>query len=287
MSVEKPLVTIAIPTFNRADRLTRTISSALAQTHGNIELIISDNASTDDTEALCTQFAAKDHRVQYVRHHSNLGPSANFNWLLSQGNGKYFMWLGDDDWIDPNYIEECLGQLASDQSLAVVGGNPFYYRPDGTSFSGRFFSILGSTPQTRIASYLFRVADNGIFYGLYRKDRMKQLKLTNVLAGDWFFICEVLVSGGFRMIRTTSVHRELGGASDSLRKLFRAYGFSQLAWLVPNVYFWRSFFGYLAHSPGLSGALSPTGWRLFIGAIILLRPISNIPYRLRRLLPLD
>ena len=79
MKLNMPLVTIGIPTYNRAEMLKRSIESALSQDYAMIEVIISDNASTDDTQGICQYFIKKDNRVKYVKQLSNKGPSTNFN----------------------------------------------------------------------------------------------------------------------------------------------------------------------------------------------------------------
>ena len=101
------LVTIAIPTFNRADgNLICALQSAISQTYKNIEIIVSDNCSSDDTEQVVKQF--KDPRLQYVRHPENIGANANFNFCLSQAKGDYFLLLHDDDLIDDDFVSVCM-----------------------------------------------------------------------------------------------------------------------------------------------------------------------------------
>lgn len=104
-----PLVTIAIPTYNRGDhRLHRVISAALLQSWKNIEVLISDNASTDNTEEIALSFT--DPRVRYIRQPSNIGANANFNFLLKEAKGKWFLLFHDDDMVDPDFIECCLAE---------------------------------------------------------------------------------------------------------------------------------------------------------------------------------
>ena len=102
-----PLVTIAIPTYNRADGyLKDAINSALSQTYGNIEIIVSDNCSEDNTKEIVENF--RDSRIRYFRHEKNIGANNNFNFCLNQAQGKYFMLLSDDDLIDADMIETCI-----------------------------------------------------------------------------------------------------------------------------------------------------------------------------------
>src|SRR5262249_32325356 len=99
------LVSIGLPTYNRADLLKRAVDSLLGQTYQNIELIISDNCSSDGTQRVCQEYAAKDRRVRYHRQKENIGLLAIASFVLREARGEYFMWPSDDDWWDPRFIE--------------------------------------------------------------------------------------------------------------------------------------------------------------------------------------
>jgi glycosyltransferase involved in cell wall biosynthesis len=102
-----PLVTIAIPTYNRADYyLQQSLASALSQSYQNIEIIVSDNCSTDNTQAFVRSFS--DPRLRYFRHDKNIGANNNFNYCLGQARGDYFVLLHDDDLIDEDFVEICM-----------------------------------------------------------------------------------------------------------------------------------------------------------------------------------
>lgn len=106
-SAAPPLVTIAIPTYNRAASfLPAALQSALAQRYPRLEILIADNASTDHTAALVR--AAGDQRLRYLRHERNIGAKRNFAYALEQARGDYFMMLHDDDAIDEDFLSTCL-----------------------------------------------------------------------------------------------------------------------------------------------------------------------------------
>ena len=106
-NLPNPMVTIGIPTYNRADGyLGQAIRSALNQKYSNMEVIISDNCSSDGTETLVREFS--DPRIRYHRHDTNIGANNNFNFLLKQARGEYFLLLHDDDLIDRDFVEVCI-----------------------------------------------------------------------------------------------------------------------------------------------------------------------------------
>ena len=117
-----PLVTIGIPTYNKADGfLKEAIQSALDQTYANIEIIVSDNCSTDNTTELIKQI--RDNRLEYNRHEVNIGPNNNFNYCLKQASGEYFLLLHDDDLIDHDFVEVCMqaADINSDYGIIRTG----------------------------------------------------------------------------------------------------------------------------------------------------------------------
>lgn len=102
-----PLVTIGIPTHNRVgDTLPKTLECALRQTYPNLEIVVSDNASTDATESYMSEI--EDPRVRYIRHPRNIGGNQNFNHCLEVARGTYFQLLHDDDLIDDDFVMVCM-----------------------------------------------------------------------------------------------------------------------------------------------------------------------------------
>lgn len=102
-----PLVTIAIPTYNRAHTYLRPcLESALAQTYSNVEILVSDNGSTDGTQAFVQSY--EDVRLRYFRQPKNIPPNDNFNFCLKQARGDYFLLLLDDEQIDLDFVEACM-----------------------------------------------------------------------------------------------------------------------------------------------------------------------------------
>src|SRR5580698_2368831 len=102
--------------------LERAMRSVLAQTHSNLELIVSDNVSSDDTETLCRSIAAEDSRVRYTRNVQNIGQLPNFNVLYGAFRSPYVMVLADDDWLEPDYLRRCLAALQKEPGCVAVSG---------------------------------------------------------------------------------------------------------------------------------------------------------------------
>jgi glycosyltransferase involved in cell wall biosynthesis len=114
----KPLVSIGMPVYNGEKFIREALDSLLAQTFTDFELIISDNASTDNTEAICLEYAAKDARIRYVRQPENRGVLFNFQFVLDEARGEYFMWSAHDDAWDNRWLEVLLPVSSVHQCLA-------------------------------------------------------------------------------------------------------------------------------------------------------------------------
>ena len=131
MTSHVPRVSIGMPVYNAENYLGEAIESLLAQTFQDFELIISDNASTDRTEAICREYAARDPRIRYERQAENQGAARNFNHVFERARGPYFKWAAHDDLHSPTFLARCVEVL--DRSPDVVWCHPrsTHVGPDG------------------------------------------------------------------------------------------------------------------------------------------------------------
>lgn len=119
-SPKKPLVSIGFYIWNGAACMRDALDSLLAQTFTDFELIISDNASADDTQTICEEYVKRDSRIRYIRQKENIGGYANADFVRHEARGKYFMWASHDDAWDKHFIEKCLGKFKEDQDAIGV-----------------------------------------------------------------------------------------------------------------------------------------------------------------------
>jgi glycosyltransferase involved in cell wall biosynthesis len=113
-----PRLTIAIPTVNRAGLLGRAIESALAQTSPDIEIIVSDNWSTDDTPVVIERYAGRGLRT--FRHPSTMPAVKHGQFLIEQAHGEFFVGLSDDDFLEPEFAAEVLALFDRHPELSFV-----------------------------------------------------------------------------------------------------------------------------------------------------------------------
>lgn len=110
--IKDPAVSVLIPTYNYARYLPEAIDSVLAQDFDDIEVIIADDASSDNTAEICEAYVSKDPRVRFIRHSQNLGMVENWNWCLRQARGRYIKYmLADDKFIQPYALRRLVEAL--------------------------------------------------------------------------------------------------------------------------------------------------------------------------------
>lgn len=128
MTEAYPLVTVMIPTYNQARYLPTAIESALGQDYPNLEVVISDDYSKDDSPNVVRKFLS-DKRVKYYRNNRNLGRVGNYRRTLCEyATGKYALNLDGDDWLsNPSYISKAVEILENNEKIAFVFGKQGRY----------------------------------------------------------------------------------------------------------------------------------------------------------------
>ena len=201
----KPNISIGMPVYNGAKTIEKAINSLLAQTYKDFELIISDNASDDETEIICQKFVGKDSRIHYIRQDKNIGLYQNENFLLSKATGKYFMFSCDDDWRSPDFLELNVTFLDSNSKF-VASTSPTCYEGEEKNPEKYIDFNLEGTLKERFVKFLQNSwYCHGIFFSLIRTEVIKDCKHLNFsYAGtDW--------SVNFFLLSKGQINRTKGG----------------------------------------------------------------------------
>lgn len=115
-----PLVSIGIPVRNGGVLLSTALEQLVSQTHTNLEIIISDNNSSDETAEICTRYKNSDSRIKYFRHLEELTALENFRFVVEKANADYFMWAAHDDRHTLNYVEVLLREMLKNNKASLV-----------------------------------------------------------------------------------------------------------------------------------------------------------------------
>jgi glycosyltransferase involved in cell wall biosynthesis len=171
-----PLVSVGLPTFNRADLLSRALESLVAQTYKNLEIVISDNSSSDQTPEVCEMYSSRYSWIRFRRQPTRVPPMLNFRTALELTSGRYFMWASDDDLWDSRFVEKLVAGLESDSSLALLSAEARYRLDDDTLLDffpeGEFW--YDPPPQTSFQRALSVLRHNfgNLIYGIYRREAL-------------------------------------------------------------------------------------------------------------------
>jgi glycosyltransferase involved in cell wall biosynthesis len=206
MPQPEPLVSIGLPVRNAGSTVSGVVKSVLAQDHENIELVISDNASTDDTEDVCRELARLDSRISYHRQRANIGLLNNFRYVIGAANGSFFRWIGDNDRLHPTFASRCLSVFADDPRAILVTTGISYTESDGTTRNTPYAgTAMGSDdPVERLAEMLrllnmhYSLIDP--IYGMIRRATVLPISRRNMLREDEVFAAKLALAGPWRHI---------------------------------------------------------------------------------------
>ena len=206
MSNPGTLVSIGLPVRNAGARVADVVRSVLAQDHPNVELLITDNGSTDDTEEVCRELAKNDDRIAYHRQPRNIGVMNNFVYAIGAAKGRYFRWIGDDDRLEPGFVSRCLDVFESDPRLILVTTGIAYVGPDGTAESAPYTgsALASDDPVDRFVEMLRLLNESHLIidplYGMARRETVAALPRRNMLREDEVFAAKMALAGPWRHI---------------------------------------------------------------------------------------
>lgn len=255
-SLEHPRLVLGLPVYNGEDYLRVALDSILNQTFTDFNLIIGDNASTDNTAAICQEYANRDQRVFYYRHEKNLGCGGNHNFVFQPNGAEYFKWVAHDDVLDPDYLRQCIEVLDQHPEVVIVhsrskviderghqvGTYDDQLRLKSESIRDRFRRILW-------AGYFSE------FFGVMRSSHIAKTNMHGNYAGsDRNFLAEMVLQGDVDYVEAYLFQRR---DHDKCFCRSQTDKIARLKWYDPNVK--RA--GLMASTTGL------LKWKLYLKAI--------------------
>ncbi len=205
-----PFVTIGIPVYNEDKFVAETILSALNQTYKNIRIIISDNCSTDRTFEIAAKYAQVDGRIKLIRHEKNIGASMNFELLLRNADGKYFMWLGGHDLISKNYLADAVDLLERNMDLSLVYFNHQFIDENGKDIETPVLSDINSTKLNKEGRLLKVVTDLQwctSFHGVFRQEFNNNIPFVKCVGPDHLILFALANHGKIKYIAEIAYFR--------------------------------------------------------------------------------
>jgi glycosyltransferase involved in cell wall biosynthesis len=218
MSPSKPRVSIGIPVRNGERFLAEALDSLLSQSYSDFELIISDNASSDGTEAICREYAARDPRVRYYRSQEDVGLANNFNFLFTRARGEYFKWAAADDVHEPDWIARCLAILDQDPTVVLVYARTRFIDENGHPLGGvdPGFNLQSELARERLRCVIYANSWVNAIFGVIRTEALAKTRLLpNYPGGDYPLLAELALEGKFVEIQEPLFLRRLHPGASS------------------------------------------------------------------------
>jgi glycosyltransferase involved in cell wall biosynthesis len=194
-----PRVSVGLPVYNGANFIRESIQSILQQDFRDLELIITDNASTDNTEVICREIAGKDSRVRYYRNESNIGAAGNYNKVVELARGEYFRWQAHDDECHPAMVRRCVEVLdQAPSSVVMVYPLAELIDENGRRLEAPLDRIESRDPRPyrRLARLMWTLNMCDPVFGLIRMEPLRKTQLIGAFFGaDYVLLAELLMLG--------------------------------------------------------------------------------------------
>lgn len=232
------LVSIGLPVRNAGARVVNVVRSVLAQDHPHMELVISDNASTDDTEDVCRELARSDSRIAYHRQPQNIGLLNNFRYVIGAAGGTYFRWIGDDDRLEPSFVSRCLEVFAKDPRLVLVTTGISYTGEDGRTQTLAYEgdALAADDPADRFIEMLRLLNASHLMidplYGMMRRETVAAIPRRNMLNEDQVFATKLALAGPWGHVPEVLAHRVW--KSERVNTLGRRLDVPMWQWRIRN-----------------------------------------------------
>lgn len=209
---QKPLVSIGLPVYNEERFLEKALESLLSQDYGNLELIVSDNCSTDRTPKICEAYAARDRRVRYIQNATNVGAVKSFNRIIELVQGKYFMLAGGHDLWHPTALSRCVSILEAEPGVVIAysGGVFIDMNDQRMDLPTDQFDTRGLSARERYIKVIRTLATCSGMYGVIRTHALRESEPSqNIWGPDFCLLGELALKGEFALIPEPMFFRRL------------------------------------------------------------------------------
>ena len=197
-----PRLSIGLPVYNGEEYLAESLDALLGQSYEDFELIITDNASTDGTEAICRRYVRQDSRVRYERLPKNIGAANNHNYVFSLTRGELFKWASHDALYGRDLLRRCVDALDAHPETILAHAWSAFIDGDGKIIEPFDYKLSTDSPSApeRFASLLFAPGGDD-FYGVMRSDMLRKVKPhASYHHADRTYVVEIAMHGPFHQV---------------------------------------------------------------------------------------
>jgi len=243
MKNNNPLASIGLPVYNEEAYIRQVLDSILEQDYPNFELIIADNASTDNTPKICQEYANKDSRIRYCPNSTNIGATGNFQKVVELAKGDYFAWIAGHDLWHTQFLSRCIQVMSQDESVVLCHPQAMWIDTDSQPLG-----IIPGSVETRGLDTISRL--NVVLwglgycypvYGLIKLSALKQTTLgLKIIGPDILLLAELSLFGTFAHIQQPLLYMrrmaDFGDWNRYIEKVFNQrlseFSVTQLFWEI-------------------------------------------------------
>jgi glycosyltransferase involved in cell wall biosynthesis len=240
-----PVLTVGMPVYNAERFLAKALDSFLAQTFTDFELLISDNASTDCTEEICREYAARDQRIRYFRNAKNMGGGWNFRRVYSLANGKYYKYAAHDDFLEPTFLEECITALEADPGLMLAHARTKVVSPPGDLMEYYNWPLQSDSPDPLVRWHDLLLNDHMCFqvFGVFRLDALRRCPaLGSYVNADGVLLAQVGLLGRFwesdKVLFINTRHENQSSQTSPVRLKSQGFRLTRRHGTLPSLEWW-------------------------------------------------
>jgi glycosyltransferase involved in cell wall biosynthesis len=211
---------VGVPVYNESLYIQATLDSLASQSQQDFLVLISDNNSDDGSSEICRNFLERHPKFAYYKHETNIGSSANFQYLLENTDSTYFMWLGGHDIIDKNYIETQLDTLESDPNIALAYSRTTWIDGLGNTIresdGGKFVHNLDNPLERYLRAAKGPWQECTAVNGIFRRSALRGVKFFSFAGPDHYILTRTQFFGRFyRTERPIYFRREFSSIRSS------------------------------------------------------------------------
>jgi glycosyltransferase involved in cell wall biosynthesis len=288
---QAPLVSIGMPVYNEAKWIRQALDALLAQTLRDFELLISDNASTDGTWEILQRYAAQDSRIALHRQPENRGAIVNFQFVLDQAYGKYFIWAGGHDLWSPNLLEVLAGDLQACPSAVLCVPRSAWITEGNEpldSFTNNVNAIDTRAERSsagRVLAMYQQMERCNALYGLYRRQVLLQaMPWPRVLGSDFIVLVRIAELGDIINNPAARWFRRQNRLETHSERIQRHVNFLRLKGLAARFPYWAGRLAIMAEFSKASGSYRDKAALLGYGLRRLFLKRAQLRLLLRELL---
>ncbi len=212
-----PLVTVGVPTHNAQAFVEQSLQSLLQLDYPRLEILINDNGSSDDTLDIVRRHTSGDVRVRLTAWPDDRGAVANFNHLMREAAGDYFMWASDHDLWDREYLTVLVSALQEDDAAVLAYTETVLIGEAGDHLEvmDDFVDVSASDPRARYTELIWHLGACNMVYGLMRREVLQSTwGVLPILGPDNLLLAQMAIRGTFVRVPRPMFRRRRNRAAD-------------------------------------------------------------------------